>query len=604
MLQFRELIIALTSALTWFLLGDTPGDPEGYVQDATDIRTEYDFIIIGAGSAGAVIANRLSETADWNILLLEAGGDESMSGQIPLFAAGIQLTSRDWQYKTTPQANGCFGNANQQCLWPRGKMLGGSSSINYMLYVRGNKRDYNKWRDDGNTGWGYDDVLPYFLKSEDNQNPFLAGTKYHGKGGYLTVGEVGFRSPLGAAFIQGGVEMGYENRDYNGEFQTGFMFSQGTVRRGSRCSTSKAFLRPVRNRKNLHVSMYSHVKKILINPDTKEATGVMFEKHGKVYVVTATKEVVLSAGSVASPQILMLSGVGPAAHLIEKGITPILDQPYVGENLHDHIGLIGMVFLLDEPYSIVSASRVMSLPVLLNYTLFGGTAMSLLGGVEGVAFVNSKYADATDDWPDIQLHFGSGSDISDDGAAIRYAHGTTDEVWNEYYKPIVNKDSWTIFPYFLRPKSRGNVLLKSNDPYDKPLINPNYFSNPDDIQVTIEAVKFCLALSKTDAFQKVGTKFYDKPFPGCEDKQLWTDEYWECWIKSSSFTLAHTVGTCKMGPDSDPTAVVDPELNFRGIKNLRVADTSIMPSVPSGNTNAATIMVGEKAADLIKKTWL
>ncbi|KAI9553150.1 hypothetical protein GHT06_021043 [Daphnia sinensis] len=604
MLQFRELAIALTSALTWLLLSDTPGDPEGYVQDATNIRTEYDFIIIGAGSAGAVIANRLSEIADWNILLLEAGGEESTAGQIPLFAAAIQLSSRDWQYKTTPQTKSCLGNVNQQCLWPRGKMLGGSSSLNYMLYVRGNKRDYNKWRDDGNVGWGYDDVLPYFLKSEDNQNPFLAGTKYHGKGGYLTVGEAGYRSPLGAAFIQGGVEMGYENRDYNGEFQTGFMFSQGTVRRGSRCSTSKAFLRPVRNRKNLHISMYSHVTKILIDPDTKEATGVMFEKQGTIYVVRATKEVVLSAGSIASPQILMLSGVGPADHLIKKGITPILDQPYVGENLHDHIGLIGMVFLIDKPYSVVSASRVMSLPVLLNYTLFGGTAMSLLGGVEGIAFVNSKYADANDDWPDIQLHFGSGSDVSDDGTAVRYAHGTTDEVWNEYFKPIINRDTWTIFPYFLRPKSRGNIRLRSSDPYDKPLIDPNYYSDPDDMKVTIEAVKISLALSKTDAFQKVGTKFYDKPYPGCEDKDLWTDEYWECWIKRSSFTLAHTVGTCKMGPDSDPTAVVDPELNFRGIKNLRVADTSIMPSVPSGNTNAATIMVGEKASDLIKKTWL
>jgi glucose dehydrogenase (acceptor) len=217
--------------------------------------------------------------------------------------------------------------------------------------------------------------------------------------------------------------------------------------------------------------------------------------------------------------------------------------------------------------------------------------MSLLGGVEGLGFVNSKYADPNDDWPDIQLHFNSGSDISDDGTAMRYAHGFTDEVWNEYYKPIVNRDCWSIFPYELRPKSRGNIRLNSKDPYDKPLINPNYYSDPDDhdIKVTIEAVKFSLALSKTEALKAIGSKFYDKPFPGCEDKTLWTDEYWECWIKASSYTLAHTVGTCKMGPDSDPTAVVDPQLRVRGIKNLRVADTSIMPSVPSGNTNAPTV---------------
>ena len=259
---------------------------------------------------------------------------------------------------------------------------------------------------------------------------------------------------------------------------------------------------------------------------------------------------------------------------------------------------------LDKPYSVISASRIMNLPVILNYTLFGGTAMSLLGGVEGLAWVKSKYADPTDDWPDIQLHFGSGSEISDDGTAVRYAHGFPDEVWNEYYKPIVNRDSWTIFPLFVRPKSRGNIRLNSKDPYDKPLINPNYFSHPRDLEVTIEAVKFCLAISKTEALKAMGSRLYDKPFPGCEDKTLWTDEYWECWIKASSFTLAHTVGTCKMGPDSDPTAVVDPQLRVRGIKNLRVADTSIMPSVPSGNTNAPTVIQVTFSIDLYHNSFL
>jgi glucose dehydrogenase (acceptor) len=361
--------------------------------------------------------------------------------------------------------------------------------------------------------------------------------------------------------------------------------------------------------------MNSQVIKIMIDPDTKTATGVQFEKNGRMYFVEATKEVVLSAGAVASPQILMLSGVGPKDHLEEKGIPLILDKPKVGENLHDHVGLIGMVFLIgkfihkfcavkpfchqfykypviDKPYSQISASRIMNLPVLLNYTLFGGSAMSTLGGVEGVAFVKSKLETDTGDYPDIQMHFGSGSDISDDGVGIRYAHGTTDEVWNKYYKPIVNRDSWTIFPYFLRPKSRGNIRLASNDPYDKPLINPNYFSDDSDydIKVTVESVKFSIALSKTEAFQKMGSRLYDMPYPGCEDKPLWTDEYWACWIKSSSFTLAHTVGTCRMGAATDEKAVVDPELKFIGIKNLRVADTSVMPAVPSGNSNAATVI--------------
>ena len=228
------------------------------------------------------------------------------------------------------------------------------------------------------------------------------------------------------------------------------------------------------------------------------------------------------------------------------------------------------------------------MPALLNYTLFGGTPLSLFGGIEGLAYVKSKLAPA-DDWPDIQFHFGPASDTSDDGLDVRVSHGVPDDIWNKYYQPIMNRDSWTILPVALRPKSVGYIRLNSTDPYDKPLINPNYYQDPYDLQVTIEAVKIALALSKTEAFQQFGTKFYDKPFPGCESYTMFTDAYWGCWIKSYSVSLVHTVGTCKMGPDSDPTAVVDPTLKVRGIKNLRVADTSIMPLVPSGNTMAPTV---------------
>jgi choline dehydrogenase-like flavoprotein len=243
---------------------------------------------------------------------------------------------------------------------------------------------------------------------------------------------------------------------------------------------------------------------------------------------------------------------------------------------------------LDKPYSLLT-TRFVNLPTLLNYTIFRGTPFSMISGIDGIAFVNSKFANPSDDWPDIQLHFGPASDIADDGITFRRAHGYTDEIWNEYYKPILNRDSWTIFPTYLRPKSRGYIRLNSNDPYDKPLFNPNYYSDPYDLNVTVEAVKFILALDKTEAFQEMGSRLYDKPFPGCEDQPLWTDDYWKCWIKSATFTFGHTVSTCKMGPDSDPTAVVTPDLKFRGIKNLRVADTSIMPFLPSGNTNAPTV---------------
>lgn len=222
--------------------------------------------------------------------------------------------------------------------------------------------------------------------------------------------------------------------------------------------------------------------------------------------------------------------------------------------------------------------------------MYGGTPLSLFGGVEGLAWIKSKYADQNDDWPDIQYHFGPGSEVSDDGLAVRYAHGVPDDIWEKYYKPVSNRDAWTILPANVKPLSRGTIRLNSTDPYDHPLINPNYYKEPRDLEIAVEAIKSVVALTKTEAFQKIGSKFYDKPFPPCENIPLWTNAYWECYIKSYCLTLAHTVGTCKMGPDSDTKAVVDPQLRVRGgIKKLRVADTSIMPVVPNGNTNAPTV---------------
>ena len=228
-------------------------------------------------------------------MLLEAGGDETLLSDIPLFAANLQLSKLDWQYKTEPQpGRACLGHNNKRCNWARGKVMGGSSAINYMLYVRGNRRDYDSWENDGNPGWNYDSTLHYFKKSEDNRNPYLTASKYHGTGGYLTVQEPPWRTPLSTAFIEAGVEMGYKNGDYNGEFQTGFMLPQGTIRRGSRCSASKAFLRPIRRRKNLHIAMHAHVTKLLIDHKTKAVYGVRFRRNGKMWTVKARKEVILS----------------------------------------------------------------------------------------------------------------------------------------------------------------------------------------------------------------------------------------------------------------------------------------------------------------------
>ncbi|KZS09801.1 Glucose dehydrogenase [Daphnia magna] len=518
-------------------------DPEGYVTDAETILTEYDFIVIGAGSAGAVVANRLTEVSNWNVLLLEVGGDEGIVTDIPGAVHLLQRTSMDWQYKTMEQTEACLAFNDNKSNWPRGKILGGSSVLNYMLYVRGNKRDYDDWEAKGNIGWSYDDVLPYFIKSEDNRNPYIAAnTKYHGTGGYLTVQEPAWTTPLAVAFVEAGVEMDYESNDGNAAKQTGFMLTQATNRRGHRCSTAKAFLRPIRNRQNFHISMYSHVHKIIIDPVTKQATAVRFEKKGQIYQVNAKK---VSC---------------PADHLQSFGIPVIEDLP-VGDNLQDHIALGGMVFTVNKPFGAIEG-QYYAFPALLNYKMNSAGPLASLLGCEALAWVNTKYADPS-----------SGED----------------DIWEKYYNPLMDKDMWQVIPMLLRPESTGTIRLASSDPYTAPLIDPKYFSKIQDLNVLIEGTKIGLALSKMEAFQKLGSKFYAAIFPGCEQFTPWTDEYWGCFIRHFSSTIYHPSGTCKMGPSSDKTAVVDPTLKVYGIKGLRVIDCSIMSKIVSGNTNAPAV---------------
>ncbi|RWS28143.1 glucose dehydrogenase (acceptor)-like protein 3 [Leptotrombidium deliense] len=558
---------------------------------------EYDYIIVGGGSAGAVMANRLSENPFWKVLLLEAGGSESILSDIPIAAATLQQTPLDWAYQTEPQEAACFGFINRRSRWPRGRVLGGSSVLNYMLYIRGNRRDYDNWVRQGAHGWSWAEVFPYFLKSEDNRDPSIASNGYHGTGGYLTVSSPPDATPIATAFPEAGKHLGYPNIDLNGPIQAGFAIPQGTIRRGARCSTSKAFLRPIRDRQNLHVLTFAYVTRVLFN-EYKRAVGVQFDRFSLSHTVYARREVILSAGAINTAQLMMLSGIGPADHLQSLGI-PVLANLPVGDNLQDHI-YPGVHFTINEKYSLIQR-RVVTIPNILKYFATGRGPLTALGGVEGLGFIKTKYSNISDDYPDFEIHLLSGSLTSDDGQTFRRVQGITRELWEQVYRPYLPYDTFSLYPVMLRPKSKGYIRLRTTSPYDPPIIDPMYLTHPDDILAMVDAMKICIAVGLAPAYREQGSKLFETVFPGCEIYTLYSDEYLACAARTYTSTIYHPVGTCRMGAPNDPRSVVDPYLRvLGGISALRIIDGSVMPEIVSGNTNAPIIMMAEKLSDMMK----
>nr|XP_021182555.2 glucose dehydrogenase [FAD, quinone] [Helicoverpa armigera] len=584
-----------------------PRNPrEGFIPDYTpENQEEFDFIVIGAGSAGAVIANRLTEVPQWNVLLIESGGNENFFSDIPIFASFLSLTPMNWGYISMPEPRACRDLRGKVCFLPRGRVLGGSSVLNFLIYQRGHPEDYNDWARMGNEGWSYDQILPYFKKSENIGIKELQNSSYHGVGGYLDIQYSPYHSPLEKPFRQAGEELGYNWRDPNGEKLIGFSKPQATMRKGRRCSSSKAFLEPIRFRPNLKVTKFSTASKILIDPYTKTAYGVEFTKRNKSIQVRARREVVSSAGSIGSAQLLMVSGVGPKDHLQEFGINTIADLP-VGYNLQDHVTFSGNAFIVNQTGMTMNDLSAAS-PFVAAAYMSGQGPLTLPGGAAGLAFVHTKFSRDQDfTRPDIELVMGAGSLAGDAVGILRSLLGVTDEWYWKTYSSLsfgARQRTFSINPVLIRPNSVGRLMLRSPNFADHPKIHLNYFADLNDLRTMVAGVRMVEKVIGTKAFQRFGTKLHTTPFPGCESFVFDSDEYWECAIMQTSITLDHQVGTCKMAPEGDPTGVVSPRLQVHGIRGLRVADASIMPRIPAAHTHAAVLMIAEKAADLIKEDW-
>lgn len=423
----------------------------------------------------------------------------------------------------------------------------------------------------------------------------MTNSSYHGSDGYLCVENAPYHTELSTKFLEAGEESGYRVLDYNGEDQLGFSYLQVNMDRGARCSASKAYLSI--NRPNLEIVTEARVTKILID-EKKRAHGVVYVKHGVYRTVHATKEVVLSAGTIDSAKLLMLSGIGPRDHLAEIGIDLLKDSK-VGYNLYEHVGFLGLVFRANQSVTL-NARRLFTPSVIVRYIADRGGPLSIAGGAEAIAFLRSKHASSAK--PDVELLFTCGS-LNSDNELERRAHGVNDEVYEKFFKPIENKDAWSIWPIVQNPRSHGRIKLRSSNPFDDPVIEPNFFADPADVEVILEGVKHAIGISRTEAFAPYGTRLHDVKVPGCETHDFGTDDYWRCAIKHLPAMMNHEIGTAKMGPASDPSAVVDPQLRVHGIDRLRVVDASIMPTMPVGHVNAGIFMIGEKASDMIKDTW-
>jgi choline dehydrogenase-like flavoprotein len=533
----------------------------------------WDYVVVGAGSAGCVIAHRLGEDPSVRVLVLEAGGSDASAvfrkpGMLAIIYQVPQLKKKaDWGYATVCQKH----MNDRQMPWTRGKILGGCSTVNGMLYVRGNRKNYDDWAAAGCTGWSYADVLPYFKKSECHED---GESEFHGGRGRLHVTHQRGVSPVSDAFVDSIAACCGVPRidDFNGARQEGASTFQMTCRNRLRSSTAVAFLHPALEQPNVSLQSEVVVSKLIV--EKGRVTGVRYLKNGQVHEVRAEREVILSAGVIGSPQLLLLSGIGPADELRAAGVDVVHDLPGVGKNLHDHL-MVPLRYLATKDTGHRSTATHFFKGLIDEYLFgkgwFGKTFL------EGGAFVKS---DSSQPIPNIQFHSipWAYPEPNDDGPA----------------DPVISKEhSFTILPGLIYPKSRGDVRLRSKDPTAAPAIDPHYFENDDDVKTLLRAFDMARAIAAT---KPLSGFLRGEATPGTK---VTSETEIRAAIRLYAKTIYHPVGTCRMGVDA--LAVVDPHLRLRGLEGIRVADASIMPSIPGGNTNAPSIMIGEKAADLVKR---
>lgn len=570
--------------------------------DQAMLLREYDFIIVGAGTAGCVVANRLSEKPDWKILLVEAGLNENYVMDIPLVANYLQFTGANWKYKTKPSDRYCAGFENHQCNWPRGKVMGGSSVLNYMIYTRGSPVDYDHWEMAGNEGWGWKNVLPYFKKIENYNIPSFKNPEYHGDDGHLNIEHAPYRTTKSRAWVNGAQQLGFKYGDHNGPNPSGVSYLQLSMKNGTRHSSSRAYLHPINRRRNLHVSKGSLVTKLLYDSSGTRVIGIEMEKRNRRYKIIARKEVIVSAGALNSPQLLMLSGIGPKQHLESVGVPVVKDLP-VGYNLMDHIAAGGLQFVVLPQNSTLSTEYILQhLEVVFKWMRNHKGPLSIPGGCEALVFMELENKFNSTGWPDMELLFISGGLNSD--PMLRYNFGFNDQIYTNTYGSLGRSETFMVFPMLMRPKSKGRVMLRSKNPKVYPELVPNYFEHAEDLQKIVEGIKVAIEISRQPAMKKIGAKLYDVPIEEClKHGPFGSDAYFACQAQMFTFTIYHQSGTCKMGPSSDPTTVVDPRLRIHGIRGVRVVDASIIPEIPSSHTNAPVYMIAEKASDMIKEDW-